>query len=186
MNYKKIFKKALVKKYPGIYILLSIFLITAIVVFCSNILTFIVPTFDQFSVFHRYSKIYSISDWNLPHVVRVDMDHDRIDDVVTPSGCVFISTMYVSSVGNNPSFCTDNLVHEGKTHGFKIPQVSGKFVRSFIAKESENWYIVVQTVSETNRYFISPMGLVPERDTQISVALDSILYLLSHLYILVL
>lgn len=147
-----------------------------------NLLTFKLPQLDQFNVLYRYDRIYSLLDWNIPHNVHEIIDSDSKVDVVTYYGCVFLSTRQSSNIPND-RLCYDNVVEEGKMKGYQIPISQRKIINSYLGKKGSSWNIVVHTLGETKLYEIATEGLILEKQTPLTLKVDSILYLLSHLYV---
>lgn len=149
-----------------------------------NSLTFLTVRFDTVTFLHRYDKTYSIMDWNLPHVVRVHMDADRRLDTVT-SNCIFLTTLPESRIPTNRN-CWSTIVDQGRLMGNQIPVVNKKLLSMYLGQKNASWDIIAYYIGETKFYSINPTGQIIENDVPITLQIDSLLYILSHLYILLL
>lgn len=153
-----------------------------VVMLIVNILTFVQPQLDQFNVLHRYDKIYSISDWNLPHIVRELVDDDDKIDIFMYHGCIFLSTMRKSDIPSKRE-CYDNIVENGKLKGYQLPKTDNKVLNFYLGRKNNTWDMVIYTTGGTKMYTITPQGQIEEKTTPLSLKIDSALYVLSHLYI---
>ncbi len=171
------------RKLPNTKILVAGFLFFLLVLV--NILTIMWTEMDQFNVFHRYDKTYSVMDWNLPHIVSEQIDQDDKVDTVMYTGCVFLTTVPAINIPTNKQ-CKNNIVGNGETIGIQMPILYKKLINTYVAQKDDLWEIVVHYAGETKLYKITSGGELLEEKTPITLKLDSLLYSLSHLYTFIL
>lgn len=170
---------------------LTLFGAIIIIIVVANIISFLSPDADQFNVFYKLTPYYSIADWNLPHIVDVDVDGDGIKDKFIYDGCIFLSASNSASIASTKT-CYNNLVNEGKTKGLRaIEYVDGEkrsskqMVSLYLGKTKKGaWNIVLNRNGNTKLYEINPQGVV-EINPPLALKIDSILYFLSHIFALV-
>jgi hypothetical protein len=162
-----------------------IFISIIIFILCLQILSFSSPSLDQFNIFHRFDKVYSLENWNLPYNVKVDIDGDGKKDNVTFYRCVFLSSADAKNIPPN-NICSDKLIGNGKAKGYQVdPSSSQKLINSYLGRKHTAWQIVVNRLGNTKLYEINPDGTIQEKETPLSLRIDSSIYLLAHLFTLV-
>ncbi len=151
-------RERLFRKYLFFFGSLLFVLVVLIIV---NFLAMFNPRLDQFNVFYRFQKAYSLSDWNLPHNVTVDIDNDGKLDKVTFYGCIFLSSVDPKKIPQK-DVCFDSFVAKGKTKGFQMPRSSTRRLNSYLAEKNGSWFTVVNSLGGTKLYRIDIQGSVGE------------------------
>lgn len=170
-------KKVTSKKSGKIILTFAVIVFSLLLI---QIITFCTPSLDQLNVFYKFNESYSLVDWNLPHRINIDLDNDSKIDTVMPSHCIILTS--TSSVIPQNQTCTDS----GLAKGFQAPIPQNKFIHSYIGRKNSMWFLIINTLGETKMYEINRENILTEVSVPILLKMDSTLYLLTHLYTLVL
>lgn len=149
--------------------------------FVLNFFTLLSPPADHFNIFHRYDKVHSLLDWNLPHKVSDYIDSDNTIDTITSDGCVFLTTVDSIDSSTNER-CISSVVDNGQTHGYPLPTSDEKIIHTYVGKKNNSWEIVTISLYKTRIYQITSTGIIPKKDVPLTLSIDSILYRILHIY----
>lgn len=79
-------------KHKLIFIIcIAIFILCFIITGLYNF--FIKDTHTSYSITTKWKQYFSLDDWNIASHATVDLDNDGIDDMVTFTGCSFLSSL---------------------------------------------------------------------------------------------
>jgi hypothetical protein len=158
------------------------------VILAANTVSFYYLGWDQFNIFYKAKETYSINDWNLPHIVEVDIDNDGIKDRVLHDNCIYLSGIRkLTDVAIN-RLCTTELV-DNKV-GIKIvPDEKNKNGKRFVNEylllsQDDKWYVVQNRIGKTLMLQIKPTGEIEEAKVPFGLWLDSAIYTMSHIMLI--
>lgn len=165
------------------FLLLGLIISFAIIVL--NIISFFSTDADQFSLFHRYKKVYRLETWNIPNNVDVDINGDGIEDRITFTGCLTLSGTLDKDIVSKQYDC-----YENKTKSISVFSIEKNLLPqirlSYIGKADNNsWDIVLIKNLHTDLFNITQRGEVIRKEPPFSLQIGTAIYFISHLFVFI-
>lgn len=151
---------------------------------------------------HKFEKYEPLKNWDLDRNAIGDFDNDGKKDLISLTGCAFLSSVGVNNILQEKR-CTANEIvpayYEGKKDiiGQKYIEIdknnidlnlynSSSITHSFVAKnKNENWKIFINSKDGLKIYEIQNNGLLKSVDKiGLSHKIDESLYFLSSLFLI--
>ena len=178
-------------------IVLSICILVVVVWFTLGALIGAAVVLDNPTFTHtNYEKIYN---WDLPHhVFDQDLDGDRKNDLVTFTGCVFLTRVSEKNIPANRR-CTATGISEMFAD---LPRIGQKYIQtdttnlnldwpkylhvnySYAFRNNNSWHIVVNEGLSVNMYKVGVNGLLESVQVPWSHRMHVVMYRLSELSLL--
>lgn len=171
------------KKINVLRIGLTVILIS---IFVANIVSIFWSGADQFNLFCKYDTVYRLLTWNIPDTVFVDIDQDGIKDRITFTGCLTFSGSLDSKPASEEYYCEGNNNKSLKIYDLEKRPGRGVILAYAARTKNGQWDIVLVNNLKTELYNINNQRKVYQRKPPISLQADSMLYFLSHLFVLAL
>lgn len=148
---------------------------------------------------HSYSSYESMYNWDLPAHPRGDFDKDGKEDLISFTGCAFLSSVSVEQIPEEnrcaatriSSFVSSTINAEEIGQKYTITEEYDLDLKFFATgihhsyleqKENSNWHIAIKDTSGLRRYVIGEDGLLKEIPVSVLYRIDEMLYSLSLLF----
>lgn len=145
---------------------------------------------------HRYTSYESIYNWNLPIHPRGDYDKDGKQDLISFSGCAFLSRVTPDQIPVNSrciatgiSGFVGDTINKGQigqkytitdTYDLDLGFFAKGIDHSYLEMQRDgNWYIVIHDTAGLRRYMIDDDGVLKEVPTGTFYTIDELLYRVS-------
>lgn len=150
---------------------------------------------------HKFEQYERLLNWNLPHHARGDFDGDGEEDLITFTGCAFLSSAVPDEIPESHLCQASGIANmfienedrrvgqkyietEDSDLGFGLFSDGTPIQHSYLGKnEGENWRIYVLAQWRLQVSEIGSDGVLREIDATLANQIDEILYLISTLFV---
>lgn len=189
------------KKIPKIKLIKHLFFFFLLFTIYFTFVWAILPIFTdpQINRFEEYNRLWN---WDLKQHARGDFDNDGNEDLITFTGCAFLTSANTNVIPNEKRCTATGIV--GMFNKKEIQQIGQKYIEateydltldlndqtpishSYLGKEkNDNWKIFINQNNKLRIYRIENNGQLSEiNKTKLTHEIDEILYYFSRYFII--